>query len=135
MMKVLFLDVDGVLNDASVPFGEVAEEYCERLDRIVWEARPLYVVLSSSWRKYADLRHEIADRFVISGTTPTLEREQIRGDEVIQWLQRHPRVSLHAILDDDPDFYPWQPLFNTPDSLTEEVADAVIAYFKEAGPP
>jgi hypothetical protein len=36
-----------------------------------------------------------------------------RGDEVWEWLTRHPEVERYVILDDDSDFYPGQPFVKT----------------------
>ena len=131
-MRVLFLDIDGVLNSTETPEGEIEERYAQHLDRIVYEARPLYVVLSSTWRLFADLKRVVDQRFVIFGVTPELPKGT-RGEEVNEYLQRHPQFAWHAILDDDTDFRTHQPLFHTPNGLTAEIADDVIKHFARAG--
>lgn len=39
---------------------------------------------------------------------------RMRGEEILEWLSRHPEVTRHVILDDDSDFLPRQPLVKTP---------------------
>lgn len=55
---------------------------------------------------------------------------ELRGDEINDWLAKHPEVDKYAILDDDSDFYDDQPLFKTTfkDGLTDEIAEAVIEH-------
>ena len=131
-MRCLFLDIDGVLAIGS-PMGEMDADRIAILERIVHECRPLYVVLSSSWRKYPDLREEVCRRIVIYSVTPTLPNEASRGDEIAEWLSKHDKFTAHAILDDDGDFHHGQPLFRTNPAvgLTNELADRIIGHFLE----
>lgn len=71
------------------------------------------------------VKEQIVD---IIDVTPTLSG--IRGDEVNAWLAKHPEVEKYAILDDDSDFYPDQPLFKTSftGGLTDDIAEKVIEY-------
>lgn len=111
-MKVLFLDVDGVLNSmtwfASQPptaVTEVDPAAVRRIQRIV-ERTGARVVLSSSWRGSDDHPGELEAKLVgagvpIHGRTPRLEGH--RGDEIRAWLAVHPEVTAFAIIDDDSD--------------------------------
>ena len=128
-MRALFLDIDGVLNSTETPVGEIEEQYARRLDHIVWQARPLYVVLSSTWRLIADLKRTVDQRFVIFGVTPDMGNGYTRGDEIEVYLDRHPQFTQYAILDDDTDFYGRQPFFHTPHGLTDEIAESVISHY------
>ena len=128
MLSVLFLDIDGVLNDNSRPMDVIEEHMAAHVDRIVTDAAPLYVVLSSAWRKYSDLLPYVRQRFVIYSTTPTHRAGEPRGGEVEEWLNRNPDFTTYAILDDNNDFFDDQPLFRTEWNvgLTDEIADDVI---------
>lgn len=120
--KVIFLDIDGVLNNENhiinlvTALGE--KQYYELLDRIKgtpfdYESCNLLkmlvdktgaeVVLSSTWRlnpkgieileKYTDIK--------VSGATPKLDT--IRGKEIKEYLDNHNEVVNYVILDDDDD--------------------------------
>jgi hypothetical protein len=67
----------------------------------------------------------------VSGITPTLGNT--RGDEIREWLRKNPEVTKYAILDDDSDFYPDQPLFKTTfeTGLTDEIAKQVTNYLNK----
>ena len=56
-----------------------------------------------------------------------------RGDEIKEWLNRHPEVTQYAILEDDEDFYPDQHLFKTSwqTGLTEEIMKNVINHLNQ----
>jgi HAD domain in Swiss Army Knife RNA repair proteins len=140
-MKVLFLDIDGVLNSEET-FRKRPEAYFPYdpymvmlLHRII-EATGCQVVLSSSWR-----HHEPSKEFIrktvceFLSITPTLNT--IRGEEIKAWLESDtatlPPIERYAILDDDDDFLPDQPLFQTSwkIGLTEEITKNVIAHLNK----
>lgn len=136
-MKVLFLDIDGVLNseEYAISLGKggmlgINPEAVKILDRIL-EATGAKLVISSSWRGssdlLADIRSNVGEYIDI---TPRLSG--IRGLEVKTWLDTNP-VDRYAILDDDSDFYKYQPLFKTTwkKGLTDEIADKVIEYLNK----
>lgn len=91
-MRVLFLDVDGVLNRLSTiaALGCTGlEPDCLRLLRRILDATDARVVLSSTWREDADLRAivaaELGSRLI--GDTPVLAT--LRGQEILAWLADH----------------------------------------------
>lgn len=139
-MKVLFLDIDGVLNseEYALSLGKggmlgIDPEKVKILDRII-EETGAKIVVSSSWRTSPDLLAEIRRNVgEILDITPSLPA--IRGEEVRSWLITHPiyNVVQRAILDDDSDFLPDQPLFKTTwkKGLTEEIADKVIEHLNK----
>lgn len=143
-MKVLFLDIDGVCNSAEYAKRKYEErgygglmgidhQLALKVRRIV-EQTGCKVVLSSTWRLWessrAEVRRDVCD-FI--DCTIDLQRGSKRGivprgDEVREWLSRHPQVTQYAILDDDSDFSADQWLFKTTfaKGLTDEIAEAVI---------
>ena len=114
-MKVIFLDVDGVLISQQSGFGhydvrgtreEFGEDHWARYRRIL-EVTGAKVVVSSTWRIGRDLEElqELLGSEVI-GRTPTdrtLETTRVRGDEIEEWLNEHPGVEEFVILDDETD--------------------------------
>ena len=117
-MRVLFLDVDGVLNrigflpPPAAPdglAGWIEPELGARLAALVHET-DVEVVVSSSWREdhtVAELRAELAlagiDVRVID-VTPFYLGEP-RWAEIAAWLRVH-RPSHFVIIDDEPDMGP-----------------------------
>lgn len=125
-MKVLFLDIDGVLNHAGWrPNGKRRRfdpEACDQLERVVRET-DARIVVSSSWRLGEDLA-SLKDRLFSCGLgcvdriidmTPSLGgsrvkdatgalvyRDRRRGDEIAAWL-REAHVTSYVIVDDDDD--------------------------------
>lgn len=128
-MKVLFLDIDGVLNSSAYMSQPEARdeaphmldpEAVRRLDRLMAETG-VVVVISSTWRLYLPLtkiqerlrwkglRTEHANRII--GTTCLLHRQKMsgpsvpRGDEIQRWLDVFPEgvIESFVILDDNSD--------------------------------
>ena len=116
-MKVLFLDIDGVVN--SEEFFEKRskglhptdiDNYMALLVNRIVEAAKCKVVLSSSWRGYAPGEAEI-ERMIgvkIHDRTPRSTESMARGKEIKEWLDEHPEVDRYAIVDDDNDMLPEQ---------------------------
>lgn len=144
--KVLFLDVDGVLNSQETFFRTKNERdslflidpYMALLVGRILEATGAQIVLSSSWRHHPDGIAVVERRVAkILDTTPSLPRPSgtgaeyyERGKEIEAWLEKNEWVEKYAILDDDSDFMPEQPLFKTSwqTGLTDEIAATVIQY-------
>jgi hypothetical protein len=118
-VKVLFLDIDGVLNShrTAVAFG--AFPYCavkhrDRFDEVairlisgLCKRADVSVVLSSSWRADRNWsRIGPALGLPIVDRTPSLAGP--RGEEIAAWLAEHPEVENYAIVDDDNDMLPEQ---------------------------
>lgn len=150
-MKVLFLDIDGVVNKrenfnpANNPGPYPVDAYCAFLVGRIQLQTGCEVVLSSSWRHHPDGVKHVSERIVkLLDKTPDSAHwdgiirhargrdwpHELRGDEVNAWLEKHPEVTRYAILDDDSDFYDDQPLFRTTfeEGLTDEIAEKVIEY-------
>jgi len=95
-MKLLFLDVDGVLNDGyrGYPF---LVEHCLRILKQIVEETKAHIVLSSNWRLFPEYRgvllpklieHGIIEKDVFS-STPDLDLDHLplRPREILQWLR------------------------------------------------
>jgi hypothetical protein len=108
-VKVLFLDIDGVLNSREVITKRgrgdvVCLEMVERINRVI-RATDCKIAISSSWRIAHSLRwlkaflrqYLIID--VIVDKTPTSDKG--RGYEILLWLLVNPQVECYAIVDDD----------------------------------
>lgn len=118
--SVLFLDIDGVLNDqnyrgpGTCGCMELDPERIRILSEIV-SLKPVSVVLSSTWKNLApssgfpqdsetvhmweSLNQALNEAgFVICGCTPTVGS---RPKEIYTWLSRHPETHHVLILDDD----------------------------------
>lgn len=124
-IKVIFLDIDGVLNvipeDHDEFGGTFHTRFVDNLRRII-EETGAKIVISSSWRFGGLERMKKMWEFrglpgEVIGITPDLWRnvkdedfhEKLkRGDEVQSWLDTHPNIENYVILDDDNDFLPNQ---------------------------
>lgn len=121
-MKVLFLDIDGVLNTSNTfqlrsqggllipPCEDPLELPClNELDRILDTVPDTKIVVSSSWRiiRKLDQLKEIFRKAnfknfeKIIDVTPILSER--RGHEIQKWLNKNPLVEQYAIVDDDND--------------------------------
>lgn len=122
-MKIVFLDVDGVLNcnRTAVAFGGIPSGMkpgsVSRLDpvalgliRRICAAADAKVVLSSTWRKCRPWQeYAIEFGLPIIGATPRWsERGHERGHEIADWLADHVECTHYAIVDDDSDMLPHQ---------------------------
>lgn len=139
--KVLFLDIDGVVNCATTNFKTEhwpLDRYMAFLVGKIQLETGCQVVLSSSWRHHEEGTEEVSKRIVqLSDRTSYGFRKSdgswsTRGDEIQEWLDRHPEVTKYAILDDDSDMLESQlpNFFHTrwATGLTEEIANKVIEH-------
>ena len=116
-MKIIFLDIDGVLNswddyndrcknlkkEERPSFGDIEERPLMLLKELI-EATNAKVVLSSSWRKSIFLTSEVYKALSTMGVelydiTPILPSGN-RADEIKDWL-KDKEVESFVILDDD----------------------------------
>ena len=138
VLKVLFLDVDGVLNTTRAGRPMSLSKGClRRLENVVEETN-CHLVLSSSWRKYDDafahlnrvLRYR---QMIIISSTPVIHSAS-RGTEIAVWLNTHRAVERYAIVDDDSDMLHEQlpNFFQTdPDhGLSDTIAYRIIQHLK-----
>ena len=124
-MKVIFLDIDGVLNCAT------SKSYCveddgrvikgidsdkvKQLAKIV-EATDAQIILSSDWKdgwnkyytgqkpshvKYLDNHLYKKGKLIIKDKTPdTNKGSWFRGEEILMYLRIHPDIDNYVIIDD-----------------------------------
>lgn len=132
-MKILFLDIDGVVNSRSTTDFRnnlyPIDPYMAFLVGKIQLDTGCYVVLSSSWRLHPDgvaaVKKSIVD---VLDITPSFS--DTRGEEIQGWLNIHgPAVEKYAILDDDTDMLDKQfpNFFKTTfeSGLTPEIAEKV----------
>lgn len=120
-MKIIFLDIDGVLNNATThdskhmktwpdwPFVGLDKRLVPLLNRLV-KATGAWVVLSSTWRK-SHTAFQMEERLIsagmdntvrLVGTTPVFGGK--RRAEIASWIVEHPKlVDKFVIIDDDSD--------------------------------
>lgn len=106
LVKVVFLDFDGVLNDRvhSIDFDPF---FVDRLNEIT-DATGANIVLISSWRYASDaipgLKKAGATAPILGCTPDLLGRKGhyswTRCTEIERWLEEHPEVTAYVILDD-----------------------------------
>ena len=117
-MKVIFCDVDGVLNNSGTDtrspsgYAGVSNVLIRKLKTIVSETGA-GIVLSSDWRlvkddpehgkdyRYLVRRLRFAGGLRILDHTPDISWKD-RGQEIRQYLKQHPNVTEYVILDDLP---------------------------------
>lgn len=126
-MKVIFLDIDGVLNVCYPEHDEYGRifhpNFVDNLKRVIDETGAK-IVISSTWRygglqrmkdlwekrnlpgEVIDITPDCNDLFN-EGSFVFLDQIE-RGHEVEYWLNEHPEVERYVIFDDDNDFLPHQ---------------------------
>ena len=117
MNRVIFLDVDGVLNNGSWAMEMydkgirtyrddiLYEPTLERLKRIV-DATDAQIVVSSSWRQIPTAYKHLQEWLEMYGMkvadiTPYVGG--CRGDDITAWFNRNPGEWSYVILDDEDD--------------------------------
>lgn len=119
-MRVLFLDIDGVLNSHRTVVAlngyphDVTPAGLAQFDMVavallrgLCKVGDIKVVLSSTWRldpNWKDIGPALG--LPIISCTPSLVGP--RGKEIEAWLNHHPEVDGYVILDDDADMLPEQ---------------------------
>jgi len=122
MSSVIFLDIDGVLNNTpwmnQNGFGSLDPSNVLMLDRLV-QLTDARLVISSDWRcfhNYKELCRNLRDQGVpdsFMGVTPLLKDENgseemfPRGLEIDAWLQTNHWMGSFVILDDRSDMEPY----------------------------
>jgi hypothetical protein len=144
-MKIIFLDIDGVLNTGRLLtiFGNthICSDRVALLKRIV-DATGASIVLSSTWRRTEERRQMVFDALAVHGLsffncTPVARKMSLylyRRQEIAMWLEEFPQVTKFAIIDDDEcacikgnesSYFRTEP---DNDGLTLEIANRVIEH-------
>jgi hypothetical protein len=112
-MKIIFLDIDGVITSARTGWFNI-DIYAVNFLRWICDQSGARIVISSTWRYNHSLgffRRIFGDVIFQEGDwkTPYLNSpDSRRGLEIKAWLEKHPQTQQYLILDDDPDFLPEQ---------------------------
>lgn len=119
-MKVVFIDIDGVLNNHKCwnvlksawgePMPAIDRVCVKRLNRLLRYSGAV-LVMSSSWRHGSDASFDrltdwlqqhagLVGRFV--GRTDSGQGcAWTRGNQIVQWVEQHPEITDWVALDDD----------------------------------
>ena len=106
-MKVIFLDIDGVLNNArsneeSLTFPSIDEDNLQHLKRTI-DATNASIVLTSTWKE--DYQDNDAIRSFINEKVPVFDttHDKIlnRGKGILNYLSAHRDVEGFVVLDDE----------------------------------
>jgi hypothetical protein len=133
-MKIIFLDIDGVLNCRNTPnprkFPYIVDQSLLARFTELLRRTGASVVLSSTWR-YDPIGVCAAKYYRIPfvDVTPDLPK-QPRRDEILEWLRDHPEVDRFVVVDDEDDELDQLPLFqpSARTGLTEELIHAITLY-------
>jgi hypothetical protein len=133
-MKVIFLDIDGVINCSQTPNPRdlpyiVDKKLLRRFNALIKRTRAK-VVLTSTWRY--DPAGLFSARYwgiPFIGVIPDMPNRP-RRDEILAWLKQHPNVKRFAVIDDDDDELDALPLFQPSPStgLTRDIVTGVAKY-------
>lgn len=138
-MKIVMVDVDGVLNTESSLRKRALNEtgidpYRVVLLHRILEATGAKVVVSSSWRLYPKSLEHVKKACTphFLDVTPNPPGKS-RGEKITHWLEDHPEVERYAVLDDDADAGIGHDgnFFQTnfyKDGLNEEIAEKIIKH-------
>jgi len=124
-MKVIFLDIDGVLNSDNFMKnnqGEAINRNSVSILKKIIDKTGAVIVMSSGWRLwfddnmmpkegYSQHLHDILCEFGIKifGKTPDFSTDEIRANktfsrvkakEIIAWLNEHKSVNKYVVIDD-----------------------------------
>jgi hypothetical protein len=133
-MKVIFLDIDGVLNCDKTPnprkFPYLVDKKLLTRFKHLLDRTKAKVVLSSSWRcdpvGLLAAKHYDVPFIDVCPDKP----KSPRGKEMLKWLAEHPTVTRFAIIDDEDDGLDDLPLFqpSSKTGITPEIVKGVEKY-------
>lgn len=144
-MRVVFLDIDGVLNSHKwFSVRGRPSTFQSMYERSIWDLDPsavnlmkgfvernnLKVVISSSWRilynkqEIKEMLQATGWKAPIVGTTPYIKG--FRGDEIDTWRRESLHVDTYIIFDDDGDFNPHQRPFFVQTSFETGLTEAHV---------
>lgn len=134
-MKILFLDVDGVLNtkDSIKELNYIDPQKVKLVAKIVKETE-CKIVITSAWRNTTDLMEKLKGKLrkeeidIYDVTTYTNHLVTSRLQEIKFYLQEH-AIEKYAILDDEQ--INLEGFFLVESGLTNKLANKVISYLNE----
>jgi len=146
-MKIIFLDVDGVLNNDNhiYKYGSnyIDNNLLNLLVALV-KSTNAELVLSSTWRLFHEYKKIIDEKLSkfnikILDSTPLIKHNRpgwiSRSEEIKTWLNEHPQVSKFVILDDEIEAGEgFEENFHKTESsigLTEDIAFEIIYYLNK----
>ena len=108
-MKVIFLDVDGVLNCYLHKFTPALEDAKIKLLKEIVDVTDAKIVLSSSWRENSNLKYKLVTKLAeynleIYDHTPILWSGTPRSREIERYIQSHYSEIEQFVILDDGDF-------------------------------
>jgi hypothetical protein len=133
-VKVIFLDIDGVLNCKTTPnprnFPYVVDSKLLARFKKLLDRTGAKAVLSSTWR-LDPVGLFAAKHFGVPfiDVSPDMPKKP-RRHEVLTWVSKHPQVSRYAIIDDENDELDDLPLFqpSRKTGITSEIVRGVERY-------
>lgn len=133
-MKVIFFDIDGVLNCDRTPnprkFPYVVDKRLLRRFKALLQKTKAKAVMASTWR-VDPVGLAAARLFGIPFFDVCPDRpNSARAKEVLLWLKQHPEVTRYAVIDDEDDGLDALPLFqpSSKKGLTPDIARGVEHY-------
>ncbi|WP_238885436.1 HAD domain-containing protein [Clostridium sp. YIM B02551] len=158
-MKVIFLDIDGVLNSEEFFLNnknQVIDKNCVSILKNIVDTTGAVIVMSSGWKlwfdddmmpqdDYSKSLYEILCEFDIKlfGKTPDFSNEEIitrktfshvKAKEIKVWLNEHEDIDKYVVIDDldmkDEEINTHLVRINGKTGITEEYAKAVIDMIK-----
>ena len=113
-MKILFLDIDGVISRFRTDYGNpkaMLDEPCIRELVRICEATGCKIVISSTWKVAASLMRVLEEELFprlpegcVIGCTPTLPLQPFREEEIDAWFAMNPGFAERYAIIDDYDF-------------------------------
>lgn len=107
-MKVIFLNIDGVLtNESNYQYSILDKNNVQLFNKLLEESGAI-VVISSSWRLMISIA-EISSRLKAAGfkyfdrllgITPVLSSEYTCADEIYAWIKQMP-IQKYVVINDD----------------------------------
>jgi hypothetical protein len=103
-VRVIFLDIDGVLNHRRSMSIHAISKPAARLLRQLVRDTDAKIVLSSSWRKIEEAVYAFRKKTLLTEISKTPSHwHGIRGYEIKEWLEENPYVDEYVIIDDESD--------------------------------
>ena len=140
-MRVIFLDIDGVLNcadqeDTARGLVRPRDDLIALLDDLI-DRTAAQIVLASTWRcdpKVVEVARRCGLKFI-----DTLDEHGSgeRGAFIRKWLSKHPEVESYVVVDDHASEHGGLPRFKcrTDVGLTPELVDGIVDCFEAKAHP